>query len=473
MRLRLEAFSRYRPRVLTLVLMAAIAAVLVLANLSADVGGANVTAAYVEYGWPLIWRRYVVGLAGGSALDHVRVGRLTGNVAMWLFMLAAPGIACEWLMRRYRPRLRWSLRTMLGAVGLVAAFFAWCASIHDRAEMQDQLIADFDARGSAVIEMENWGPKWFSLIVAERYLRRINYARVYDAGPHAELLKRLGRSPDLRYLELWLNEWTPEVAAAISDMPHVRKLRILLRKSEHYLRNYDDDRVPHEWLAAIGKLKGLEKLDLEWSVISDDSLPYLADLTSLKTLYWTDHIRWVERVDFDSRRSLARLPQLPQLETIDFTGALVGDHDVRQLAVLPRLKSLNLSETFVTAAGLAELASLGSLEELAIDQGIITASGLESLLALKRLRALHIIDDSGHAVHWGEMKRLGASRTCFSSIGSETDLRGPLILDDGHEMFIREYEIDRCRSALQRLRRSNPGIVIDSDGEAFDRRKKF
>ena len=51
-------FSRYRPRVLTLVVLCVVSAMLVLANLTFDKNSEDWFAAK-SYGWPLIWHRFV------------------------------------------------------------------------------------------------------------------------------------------------------------------------------------------------------------------------------------------------------------------------------------------------------------------------------------------------------------------------------------------------------------------------------
>jgi hypothetical protein len=155
MRRLLNAFSRYRPRVPTVLLVAAIAAPLVLANMSDELrarigpmpanGGADLSfdvrepveegtpdshRSNLSYGWPLAWRQYVIVMSYGMVLGECRSpGRLAGNVAMWLTILAVPAALCEWLLRRYRPRLRWSVRSMLIAIGLVAA---GCGAVSNR-----------------------------------------------------------------------------------------------------------------------------------------------------------------------------------------------------------------------------------------------------------------------------------------------------------------------------------------------------
>ncbi|HVW39389.1 MAG TPA: hypothetical protein VHB99_18860, partial [Pirellulales bacterium] len=151
MRLRLGAFARYRPRVLTVILLAAIVAAIWLANsiedyrlrkyhstarpppqseLQFNVEEASeadfrgIADQNLSYGWPLLWRQYVVEFTMGTGpfiiAQNYSPARLAGNLGIWLVMLAAPASACEWLLRRYRPRWPFSLRTLLVAVGLAA-----------------------------------------------------------------------------------------------------------------------------------------------------------------------------------------------------------------------------------------------------------------------------------------------------------------------------------------------------------------
>lgn len=113
------AFRRHRPRVLTLLLLAAIAATIVLANSSEEIRPRNIGQATflpqselrfdlcepnadtstnllnVSYGWPLVWRQYVVAVAVGAAVlgPAYSPGRLAGNAAVWLVTLLAPARA--------------------------------------------------------------------------------------------------------------------------------------------------------------------------------------------------------------------------------------------------------------------------------------------------------------------------------------------------------------------------------------------
>ena len=145
----IAAFARYRPRVLTLLLAALVAAPLLLANLTGELGARRVPAGSLptrevgrialgnalnsdlkltidfdlrepdaedrsadnslpcmSYGWPLLWRQYlIVGGYGWSVVGETYSGlRLALDAAIWLVLLAGPAACCEWLLRRYRPR---------------------------------------------------------------------------------------------------------------------------------------------------------------------------------------------------------------------------------------------------------------------------------------------------------------------------------------------------------------------------------
>ena len=135
MRLKLGAFSRYRPRALTLVLLAAIVAAVWLANLTADYRTRkmddedppprpNCRLSVEEPSeadqrgvgtrtCPMAGRCFGASMSSSSPWARARSSwrrnyspRLAGNLGIWLVMLAAPASACEWLLRRYRPRWR-------------------------------------------------------------------------------------------------------------------------------------------------------------------------------------------------------------------------------------------------------------------------------------------------------------------------------------------------------------------------------
>ncbi|HUY92729.1 MAG TPA: hypothetical protein VMV10_28570 [Pirellulales bacterium] len=337
------ALWRRRPRALTLMVLFAVVALIVPTNLSFELFmdlPANIGAK--SCGWPLIWHRYVLLPWDGRTVGwYYSAVRLAGDIVIWLALVATSCGTCEWLLRRYRPKPRWSLRTMLVVVGLCGALFAWFAAARNRADLQDSLITEI---GSGSVRMERWGPKWLDLIGADRFRRHITRADVFasinDDG-HEKLeriLPALGRLPRLRYLELFIegDHLPPGMADALAKTRQLRALSICLNGTPY---NDNDRRIWQECLAAIGKMAELEHLHLYRMKVPGTSLASLAGLTNLKRLILSD---------------------------------------------------LTIDEQDVDAPMLANLARLPMLEELTIDVDMVTPAGLESLVALKRLRTLRI-----------------------------------------------------------------------------------
>jgi len=329
---------------------------------------------------------------------------------------------------------------MLAVVGIFAVFCMWCVGLRNRANVQDSLMAAIEVGGQGYpdgtvfgrVSLERWGPKWLDLVGADRFRRRIVGVLLRNRDDIEERLKRIGRLPDLRHLDLEFHKWTPGMAATLGEMRQLRSLRIGKLVSSAY---EVDECLSDEVLAAIGKLNQLKVFSLSGMKITNEkSLRHLATLTSLKSLRLEIPWNIEDRPELEHLASvgrpptLAHLPVLPRLESVGFHGGSVRVSDLGQLATMPRLKAIDLTESFITDTALAELASLESLEELVIGNGKVSGASLESLAAIKGLRALHL------------------------HIGIEGD-------------------VERYSQALEALRQSNPGIVIDDDTRSFDERR--
>lgn len=493
------AFSRYRPRALTLIVLMAIAGLLVLVNSIEEYGPRNkqpktrLPAASelqfeageagppkgsfffnLSYGWPLVWRQYVIFAWTPEVVgENCSAGRLAANVAIWLAILATPAGVCEWLMRRCRPRLRFSLRTLLVATVLAAALCAWFATAFNRANVQDRLIVNLNTHEGRVWG-ERWGPKWLDQIGAERFCRRIlgihvegvhfneeSFATTND-GQRLRLLDDFRRLPDLQYLSLRVDELTPEIIAALGEL---RRLETLELEVQDELRPgmrqtladtlggmqrlralsvlgtggfYEDSQ---DCLAAIGSLGQLEHLRLVNWVLDGEDLALLAGLTNLKSLKLEDAV--IEPGLPDSAPTLlASLPRLEKLEALDLEGSEVVDGDLPYIAWLPRLKSLNLNGVYLNGAALEELTPLESLEELAIDKYVTESAGLKALVELKQLKKLH------------------------SGYFDESTWRSPDVLSK--KLLLSLEEAEACSKAYTALRKANPGLVIDDDDDALN-----
>jgi hypothetical protein len=494
-RLKLGRLWRLRPRLLTLALLSVIGAMIVLANLTDEISrrGADVLAGHgqvrfslrdagpvdpnggihglwsVSYGWPLIWRQYILSFwlgPSGVLGDCYSRGRLASNLAIWLVMLALPAAACEWLLRRHQPHFRWSLRTMLAAVGLAAALCGWFAAARNWADLQDAVIA---AEGNKVW-VKRWGPRWLDFVGADRYRRSIVGAKLdlsvaltdefeadeSDFKEKKELLTRLARLRELQYLFIVVDDRSPKL---IDPLRSLRQLRVLSIDMDADW-DYDDQglsreakRLSHDCLASIGTMSHLEHLSLSGMPFVSESLDCLAGLTNLKSLRLANHNPDKEAWNHPF---LSRLPALPRLEAGNLEESYVGDRGLRYLSVLPRLKTLNLRWTDLTEGdmadlpfnfdpGVAELARLEFLEEVSVTGDMASATGLESLVALKHLKRLH---NSGPYIG--------------------THATAELMRDHGGEVRVLQVEAARCRRAVDALRQANPGIVIDDVGDATD-----
>ncbi|MGH7140575.1 MAG: hypothetical protein ACREHD_32995 [Pirellulales bacterium] len=430
MRQKLRGISRYRPRFLTLVVLLVTAALLVLANCSDDfcqrrmatrtrgsetllptsqiewpfdveepeTGDPFVGQAWnLSFGWPLLWNQYITLQGYGYVVVGWRysASRLAGNVAMWLVMLLVSAGGCEWLLRRYG--LRWSMRTMLAAVAILAAFCGWLAWARDRANADDALI-DAIQQQHGQVWLQRWGPKWLDLVGADRYRRRIVAAKVVSGTPDFEddrnecgrlLLERLSKLNHLQYLVLAAPHFTPDFTRALGELHQLRALAVdnpvsvpeaidvfgdavsqmqclrTLRISPGTTLIADDEQAADKWLAAIAQATLIEHLQLSDMTMRPESLMRLAGLNTLNSLC----LDKIERGPGSASRAplLSGLPRMARLEDLHLQTCDVGDGDLRYLVRLPGLRSLRLrqEEPKITGVGLKQLASLVLLSEAA------------------------------------------------------------------------------------------------------------
>jgi hypothetical protein len=343
-----------------------VAAPTLLSNLSFDVvetsswhDMAERSTTKASFGWPLIWYWLVVvdsKVLGPARGWDYNATRLAGNVVIWLMMFVVVGLAWEWLLRRYRPRLRFSLRTMLVAVGLLAAVSAWAAAVRSRAHEQDALTS---LASDDVVFVERWGPKWLDLVGADCYRRRVVGALLVSKQHEEdeELLKRLARLPGLRFFSIDGHRWTSGTAAALGDVRQVRTM---------WINFYWHEKVAHECLTWVGKLTQLERLYLmgAWKEahVRGDHLARLAGLTNLKSLKLS-----IACDQEATHECLAAIGKLTQLERLCLEGAWeFHSHDLTYLSGLTNLKSLTIEKVHTQDEEVAHecLAAVGKLTQL-------------------------------------------------------------------------------------------------------------
>ena len=139
-------------------------------------------------------------------------------------------------------------------------------------------------------------------------------------------------------------------------------------------------RLPGNALAPFTKLK---YLDLSHNRFFDDrGLQHVGRMRGLTKLYLTG-----TSITDEGMKNLAGLANLTEL-ALDGTG--VSDAGLRHLAGLTKLRSLNLLGSTVTDSGLASLEKLSSLEELTLYRTKVSNAGLARLAHLTQLRALDV-----------------------------------------------------------------------------------
>jgi Leucine-rich repeat (LRR) protein len=131
----------------------------------------------------------------------------------------------------------------------------------------------------------------------------------------------------------------------------------------------------------IASLKGLKRLDLSLTYISDRGAERLKALDQLEDLN-------LFAAEFITDAAMAFLRGNRQLKSLNLRGTDVTDTSLAYVAELSQLKSLDISFTQITDVGLEHLASLAQLEELNLGGNKISGSSLHVLKLLPKLRKL-------------------------------------------------------------------------------------
>jgi Leucine-rich repeat (LRR) protein len=136
-----------------------------------------------------------------------------------------------------------------------------------------------------------------------------------------------------------------------------------------------------ERIAGLESLRGLKRLDLSLTYISDRGAERLRALDQLEELN-------LFAAEFITDAAMAFLRGNRQLKTLNLRGTDVTDTSLAYVAELSHLKALDISFTQITDVGLEHLASLAQLEELNLGGNKISGASLHVLKLLPKLRKL-------------------------------------------------------------------------------------
>lgn len=260
--------------------------------------------------------------------------------------------------------LRFSLRSLLVAVTLLAVGLAWFAYWRE-GKRREAAAGDWVLHhGGTIAEFhsrEATNPPWWVRCLAEtlpdRCLRTVTYVDFLKDPTDADLAV-LRDLPNLKQLNL--NHAAGIQPARLSPLAALTKLEVL------YLTKTP---VGDEGLAHARNLHGLKELWIQETGITDASVPWIASNTQLT------HLGLGGTTIGDQSAPL--LAKLENLEVLALYDTQITSRGLAHVAKLPRLKHLYLLRTGVDDEGLRHLAKIESLNTLDVQLTRVTAEGVE------------------------------------------------------------------------------------------------
>jgi hypothetical protein len=274
-----------------------------------------------------------------------------------------------------RIRLRVGLRA---ALLIIAGLGSWLGLWANRARDQARALRWIERHGGQVAFDDagdkggSRAPAWLRHRVGDDFFRRVEEVWFADASP-----------PPM----------PPEGLRLLARLPGLRRLQV-------------SGGVDARHLAEIGRMRGLEDLEVGGPGVTDAGLVHLAGLGRLEVLSLTGtdvndaglaHLRGLKRLRELNLSGtakvkgpgLALLAGLPQLRYLDLNETGVGDEALRHLPELPAVRALTLGGQ-VTDAGIREVARVDGLEELHLYNAPVTDAGIDRVLSRTRLARLSL-----------------------------------------------------------------------------------
>ena len=207
-------------------------------------------------------------------------------------------------------------------------------------------------------------------ILAAKSIERLRFGVGFG---DAAFLQALAAMPNLRELDLGVQNDEDELMAALENLTGLRVLRL-------YAPGVSDAGLAH-----LKGLRNLDELDFPGHPIpklTGPGLQYLAGLPKLRRLS-----AGFSGITDDG---LAHVAGLRQLESLDLGFCRIGDAGLEHLQGLTNLRELNLQATQVGDAGLAVLKGMHHLRKLNLGRTKITSDGMETIGQLASLEELDL-----------------------------------------------------------------------------------
>ena len=198
---------------------------------------------------------------------------------------------------------------------------------------------------------------------------------------------------------LQLLSWLPQLSSV--TMNYSREEETLVQPSEHFEPDIPpwEERPEQEPvfqqsdLAGLARIPGLENLQLDGTLFTDDVIEHVVKIKGLRSLQFS-----TSRI---TGATLRQLEQLPMLQEISFSYGCeeLTDEGLLAIAAMPKIRSVSLVDCKkTTGKGLAGILSMPELEKLTLDEA---AKNLDQQLLQKlsasRLKSVTLVgelDDS-------------------------------------------------------------------------------
>jgi hypothetical protein len=200
-------------------------------------------------------------------------------------------------------------------------------------------------------------------------------------------LSRLGRLTGLQYLDLEASEAAGKAMEAISHLTKLRSLKLA------------NTNIKTKDTAALAKLSRLEYLSINHTDLSDQSFADIQNLTCLRGIH-------AKRCGLTGA-GIKYLAKLVNLEELILSSDRIGDAGVKALPDMPRLYWLDLDDCQITPACLSSLARFPKLENVNVCWCAPTREAIEALSKIKNLHALEITGKTIYVPNLALLKNSG------------------------------------------------------------------
>jgi internalin A len=376
-----------------------------------------------------------------------------------------------------RRRFRFSLRTLLLAMFVLAVAFAWPGRILMRIRHQRQIVAqiaatggyvnyDYQVAGKHLADKPPPGPFQLRYFLGDDAFAYVEVVSLLDSPTTGEVLKRLPELPRLTHVSLAGPQVDDSSVQMLQKLPGLRELSL------------KETNITSVGLANLRAMPELRALLLAGSTVNDETLRDIQSLSSVEQLQLI-----LTDVTSDGLSHVGKLDRLRHLDILD--NPKVDDKGLEQLALLPNLESLGLWRNNFTGKGIQYLRGLTHLKRLRLNVAGLDRSSMESISMLSELQLLDLaytqVDDDGleHVASLSQLQELNLTGTPVTDDGVghlirlknlvRLELSGTLVTDEGLRQLTPLSRLKRLsvgpnvsKQAVQELSKSLPACAISS-----------